>query len=129
MYYIIITHTIYADKELNDGAKLTYGLILSLSQKNGLCYATNEYLAEQLNKSARTVQGHLKALKDKGYIFIKTIGNNYRLISTVDTSIVSHKDPKPLKTQISTFNKQVGANEPEWFAEYVKEIEEMEQAA
>lgn len=127
MYYIIITHSIYADKNLNDGAKLTYGLILSLSQKNGLCYANNEYLAEQLNKSVRTVQTHLDALKKKRYIEVTLYKNNYRLIKTLDTGVVLRKPKNTLKNDISRFNGQLGSNEPEWMADYIKELQKMEE--
>ena len=127
MYYIIITHSIYADKNLNDGAKLTYGLILSLSQKNGLCYANNEYLAEQLNKSVRTVQTHLDALKKKRYIEVTLYKNNYRLIKTIDTGVTLRKPKNTLKTDISRFNGQIGNNEPEWMADYIKELQKMEE--
>ena len=126
MYYIIITHSIYADTSLNDGAKLTYGLILSLSQKSGLCYANNEYLSETLNKSVRTIQSHLEQLVKKGYITMTLYKNNYRLIRTVDTGVNLKKPKNTLKNEITRFEKQIGVNEPEWFKDYVKELEALE---
>ena len=127
MYYMIITHSIYADKDLNDGAKLTYGLILSLSQKNGLCYANNEYLSETLNKSIRTIQKHLEQLVSKGYITMTLYKNNYRLIKTIDTGVNLKKPKNTLKTEIKRFESQVGINEPEWMADFIKDLEGMEE--
>ena len=127
MYYMIITHSIYADKDLNDGAKLTYGLILSLSQKNGLCYANNEYLSETLNKSIRTIQKHLEQLVSKGYITMTLYKNNYRLIKTIDTGVNLKKPKNTLKTEIKRFESQVGINEPEWMADFIKDLERMEE--
>jgi len=124
---MIITHSIYADKDLNDGAKLTYGLILSLSQKNGLCYANNEYLSETLNKSIRTIQKHLEQLVSKGYITMTLYKNNYRLIKTIDTGVNLKKPKNTLKTEIKRFESQVGINEPEWMADFIKDLEGMEE--
>jgi len=126
MYYILITHSIYADPTLNDGAKLTYGLILSLSQKNGLCYANNEYLSDTLNKSIRTVQKHLEQLVSKGYITMTLYKNNYRLIKTIDTNVNLKKPKNSIKSDIARFEKQIAINEPEWFTDYIKELELME---
>ncbi len=117
MYYIVITHSVYSDKTLRDGAKLLYGLILSMSQKNGLCYAENLYLAETLNTTTRTVQIYLQALKEKQYIYITQHRNGMRLIATQDTRVALKKIEKPLKTQAMRFNAQIKQDVklPEWF--------------
>ena len=126
MYYIIVTHSIYADKELNDGAKLLYGLILSLSQSNGYCFADNEYLAETLNKSKRMIGYYLTALQDKKYIAINLTKGNVRTITTQDTRVNLKKTQKPLKTQKTRADKQVNAQEPIWLTEYIEELANME---
>jgi len=126
MYYIIITHSIYADKELNDGAKLLYGLILSLSQANGYCFADNEYLADTLNKSKRMINYYLTMLSDRKYIAINLTKGHVRTITTQDTRVNLKKNLKPLKTQKTRIDKQVNAQEPMWLNEYIEELSHME---
>jgi len=122
VYYIVITHSVYRDKTLNDGAKLLYGLILSLSQKEGYCWADNDYLAETLNKSKRMINYHLQSLKEKGYIFVKLTKNSLRQIVTQDTRVGLVKSEKPLRTQKERVRRQI---EPDWLQGYIDEIAEM----
>ena len=117
MYYIIVTHSVYADKTLQDGAKLLYGLILSLSQKDGFCYADNNYLAETLNNEPRTVQLYLSALKDKGYIAVELVKNSFRRITTQDTRVKLVPTAKNSTQAKIKANKQI-APVPEWLDEY-----------
>lgn len=117
MYYIIVTHSVYADKTLQDGAKLLYGLILSLSQKDGFCYADNNYLAETLNKEPRTVQLYLSALRDKGYIVVELIRNSVRRITTQDTRVRLAPIAKNSTQAKLKANKQI-APVPDWMQEF-----------
>ncbi len=121
MYYIIITNSIYADKELSDGSKLLYGLILSLSQKDGYCYAPNEYLAETLNKSKRMVGYYLDELKQKKVIAIELSRNNARRITTQDTRV---RLAPIAKTPLESKNKANRAipTEPGWMLEYMQDL-------
>lgn len=117
MYYIIVTHSVYSDKTLQDGAKLLYGLILSLSQKDGFCYADNNYLAETLNKEPRTVQLYLSALRDKGYIVVELIRNSVRRITTQDTRVRLTPIAKNSTQAKLKANKQI-APVPDWMQEF-----------
>jgi DNA-binding MarR family transcriptional regulator len=49
---------------LSDGAKLTYALILGLSNRYGYCFATNSALAEMRNTSESSLKRHIKELLD-----------------------------------------------------------------
>ena len=48
---------------LSPRAKLLYGYIVSLSQKNGYCYATNAFFISKLKVSERTVTRTLTELR------------------------------------------------------------------
>jgi hypothetical protein len=125
MYYIIITHSIYTDNTIPDGAKLLYGLILSLSQKDGFCYADNNYLSETLNKEPRTVQLHLAKLTEKKYIHVQLIKGHIRRITTQDTRVRLVPSTKtPLETKKRAL-KQI-AYEPEWLQGYIDDLAKLE---
>jgi hypothetical protein len=124
MYYIIITHSIYSNKTLRDGAKILYGLLLSLSQKDGFCYADNSYLSNTLNVEPRTVQIYLKQLRDQQYIHIDIKDNHVRRITTQDTRVklaAANKTPLEMKKRAL---KQI--SEPEWLNDYMVELVKME---
>jgi len=126
MYYIIITHSIYSDKTIKDGSKLLYGLILSLSQKDGYCYADNSYLAETLNKDPRTVQTYLAELNEKKYIHTQLIKNHIRRITTQDTRVrLTPSTKTPLETKKRAL-KQIQGEEPAWLNEYIEELKQMQ---
>lgn len=67
-YYAIIPADVRYDKNLRDKAKLLYGEITSLSDKNGYCWATNRYFAELYGVSTTTISTLIKELVDNGYI-------------------------------------------------------------
>lgn len=75
-YYAIIPSFIRYDHELSDKAKLLYAEITSLSNKNGYCYATNNYFANLFDISVRTVKRLIKDLKEKKYIDCENICKN-----------------------------------------------------
>lgn len=56
------------DDDLSNGEKVLFGRILSLSQKDGYCYASNEYLADEIGVSKRSIRNYLGSLLEKEYI-------------------------------------------------------------
>ena len=67
-YYAIIPGEVRYDPELKDKAKLLYGEITALSNKEGYCYASNTYFAELYGVSVRTIKIMINNLVDKGYL-------------------------------------------------------------
>jgi uncharacterized membrane protein len=55
-------------KDITSTQKLLIGLISSLSNLKGYCYASNEYFSECLNVSKITISQSLTDLEKKGYI-------------------------------------------------------------
>lgn len=74
-YYAIIPANVRYDKDLSANAKLLYGEITALCNKEGYCWATNNYFAKLYNVSARSIQTWLKQLINKGYIKSKSVIN------------------------------------------------------
>ena len=75
-YYAIITADVRYDNELTDKAKLLYGEITCLSNKEGYCFASNNYFAKLYSCTARAIQNSLSLLQERGYIKI-VVENNF----------------------------------------------------
>ena len=69
--YSKIPLSIKNDTKLSSNAKLLYGDIQLLCYKNGYCFATNKFLAENLNVTPRTIIRLLNELERENYIIIE----------------------------------------------------------
>jgi hypothetical protein len=67
-YYVVIPMPVFEDKDLKANEKLLYGLISSLINKEGFCFASNEFLSTKLNISKINISKTLKKMEEKGYI-------------------------------------------------------------
>ena len=65
---------------ITSDAKICYGLILSLANTLGYSYATNDFIADHLGISIRTVQRYIKELTLAKLIRVEYIANKRRLI-------------------------------------------------
>ena len=72
-YFAIIPANVRYDKNLRDKAKLLYGEITALCNKEGVCWAKNEYFADLYDVTKTTVSTLIKNLTDNGYIKSKLI--------------------------------------------------------
>lgn len=88
-YYAIIPATVRYDTELTANAKLLYGEITALCDKEGYCWATNEYFSKLYQTSERTVIRNLKLLESKKYIemFYQTNGVFKKRYITTDKNV------------------------------------------
>ncbi len=64
---------IFNDKNLTRTDTDLLSLIISLALKNDYCFANNEYLANYINTSERTISYSLSKLKELNYIFVKKL--------------------------------------------------------
>ena len=77
--YIEIPIGVVKDNSISSTAKVLIGLIITLSMKDGYCYASNKYLGNILNVSIRTITSCLSSLKNRGFIYTKDIYNKRRI--------------------------------------------------
>lgn len=75
-YYAIIPANVRYDKRLKANEKLLYGEITALTNKDGVCWATNNYFANLYDVSIVSVSTWIKNLIDCGYISSELIYNN-----------------------------------------------------
>lgn len=67
-YYAIIPADVRYDNDLRANEKLLYGEISALADRDGFCWAQNEYFAKLYNVNKKTVSVWINNLKAKGYI-------------------------------------------------------------
>lgn len=69
-YYAVIPANVrYAD--INANAKLLYGEITALCNKEGYCWATNAYFAKLYNVSTNSISTWIQILKNEGFINVE----------------------------------------------------------
>ncbi len=66
--WCIIPPWVMADRNLTMAEKVLYGRILGLSDKHGYCYASNNWLGEQVGMDGRSVRRSVTSLQAKGYV-------------------------------------------------------------
>lgn len=69
-YYINIPQKV-AEALISLGARMLYGQISRLSNKEGYCYASNKYLGELLHCNERSIQRFIEELKKNKFIKVK----------------------------------------------------------
>ena len=69
-YYAIIPASVRYDSRLKANEKLLYGEISALTNKEGFCWATNNYFAELYGVSKQSISSWIKNLQKYGYIKI-----------------------------------------------------------
>lgn len=61
--FIMTPRILFNDRNLSKTDCSVLGLIISLTLKNGYCYASNEYLADYVKVSKRTISDSLSKIK------------------------------------------------------------------
>lgn len=67
-YYAVIPANVRYDREITDKAKLLYGEIAALCNKNGVCTASNAYFASLYDVNATTISTLINTLVKRGYL-------------------------------------------------------------
>ena len=70
-YYCVIPSNVMDDDRLTPNAKLMYGLISSLTNQKGYCYANNQFFQDYFKKNKNTIIGWLNQLKEANHIQIE----------------------------------------------------------
>lgn len=75
-YYAIIPASVRYDNRLKANEKLLYSEITALSNKTGICYATNKYFAELYEVDNMTISRWIKHLRKLDYIDVEILYKN-----------------------------------------------------
>lgn len=72
-FFAIITGPVLDDRVLSDSAKLLYGRITSLTDREGYCWATNKALSDLTGYGERTISRLVAQLEERGHIWAQTV--------------------------------------------------------
>lgn len=124
-YYSVIPANVRYNKKLRDKAKLLYGEITALSNKDGYCWAKNSYFADLYNVSNTTISTLIKNLVEQGYLESQIIYKENskeiekRLLKIVHTPIKENlnrylkKVDEPIKENLKENNTRIIKEEEE----------------
>ena len=94
-YYAIIPASVrYAD--INPNAKLLYGEITALANKEGYCWASNQYFAKLYGVHEDTISNWVSILNKEGFIIV-TINNGTQRQISLTTSVGEKTYSKSIK--------------------------------
>lgn len=104
IYSIAVPTHLLADREVSATAKLLYGVIDSFQRKSGVCYASNDRLAEEIaGCSPRTISRAVAELSKAGYIEIDDEkGRKIRLSVSACDGLTGRQKCLPPTTKLST---------------------------
>lgn len=110
-YFAILTAPVRYSTKISSLAKLFYAEITALSSKEGYCFASNAYFANNYSCSIDTVSRCIKELESAGFVRIEINANlgNRRHIWTIDTKTeVSAKMQEPIRKNADSYPKKCG---------------------
>ena len=70
-YYVIVPAAVRYDEKLTANAKLLYGEITALCNKEGYCWAGNSYFANLYGVSKNSISSWINNLRDAGHISVQ----------------------------------------------------------
>lgn len=73
-YYATLTAPILESRKVSDGAKLFYANISRYTSSTGVCWASNQKLAEDLGIGERTISRYVAELAAAGFIHVEFVG-------------------------------------------------------
>ncbi len=127
-YFSIIPASVRYDKVLKPNAKLLYGEITSLCNKEGYCWADNGYFADLYDVSPFTISRWISQLEKCGYVKIKhnkSQGNTRKVF--IDHNVITHqkKVEKNSQLPIDRKSKTICQKEQNLLTKRARPIDEM----
>lgn len=119
-YYANIPANVRYDKQLPPNAKLLYGELTALSNREGFCWAGNDYFSELYDVSTETISRWISALKKGGYIEVelfKKEGNKRKI--SIDKKVKTYceksqdlltKTSRPLDENVKSNKENITIN-------------------
>lgn len=109
-YSIAVPVHLLKDRDVSATAKLLYGVIDSFQKRSGICFASNERLADEVaGCSPRTISRCITELKEAGYIIVEdNDGRKIRLSVSFREGQRGGQKCLPPSTKVSTPYDKIG---------------------
>ena len=81
-FFAIIPASVRYDKKLKPNAKLLYGELTALANKEGFCWADNNYFSALYEVNHKTISRWISQLENSGYLKIEhfpELGNKRKI--------------------------------------------------
>lgn len=78
-FYAVIPATVRYCKSIPPAARLLYGELTALSNREGFCWASNKYFQDLYDASERTIRSWLEALQEQRLINIEIIRDGFQV--------------------------------------------------
>ena len=100
-YYAVIPSDVRYDERLRSSAKLLYGELTALSNKEGYCWASNQHFADLYKVDKKTISAWISSLVKLGYIkvVVDRKGGNKRKITIIKTH-------QPINQKVDTYTQK-----------------------
>lgn len=89
-YYAVVPAHVRYDQTIPPNAKLLYGEITALCNKEGYCWATNRYFADLYDVKVRAVQNWIAALFAAGHIYVDPVDTYKRRLWLSEAAYRTH---------------------------------------
>ena len=96
-YFSLIPSGVMENEKISDASKITYALILGLSNQYGYCFATNQALSEMRKISESSVKRHIYELIDNKLLNAEYNKRNDRRLTPIITPTTREKTVKNAK--------------------------------
>ena len=103
-YFAIIPADVRYDDMICANAKLLYGEITALCNKEGYCWAKNSYFAEIYKTTKKTISRWINSLKDRGYIEVSLIRKETS--KEIDKRMISISNRYPMDKIKDTYGQK-----------------------
>lgn len=115
-YFAIIPANVRYDENLKPNAKLLYGELTALCNRDGFCWAGNDYFAALYKVDNKTISRWISQLSEGGYIsteVLKSEGNKRKIfISNVSVNLVTKRSlPSDKKITTLVTKKSIASDE------------------
>lgn len=117
-YYAIIPANVRYDKNLRANEKLLYGEITALTNKEGYCWASNNYFANLYGTSPQAISRWINDLANNGYIHIEY---TYGAGGNIKERIITLNGVSTDVEGVSTYIDRVSTNVDRGYQQKVKE--------
>lgn len=75
-YYAVIPSTVLFNEKLKANEKLLYAVITALANKEGYCFASNNYLGNLLNVKSHTISNWISELNKMNFVCVEIVRND-----------------------------------------------------